>query len=119
MVIRQEALMGDPGGVYVLCSFVACVCGILGVALQCEVLVWLALIALSISFLLGWIIDQARWWMPVVASPRDKLNQLTYREEKRVRIYCGLAFLFRCVAVGVCAAWLVHVLQVATTGRPF
>ena len=96
MVIRQEALMGDPGGVYVLCSFVACVCGILGVALQCEVLVCLALIALSISFLLGWIIDQAHWFVPVVFSP---LAEMDRSERLQARVFCGLAVLARLAAI--------------------
>jgi hypothetical protein len=102
--------------VYILCSWASGLCGIIGVVAHIDWLMWVTMPLLLVSLFLGWLIDQADWWMPVVVS---SLYWMPRPERIRTRIYCGLAFLSRCVAQGACAAWINHLLTVAATGGPY
>ena len=117
MVIRCKALMGVPGGVFVFSSWLAFVFMLIG--LHNPFFMYLSGLCLAISFLLGWLIDQRRWYMPIVAASWAELSEqggLTNREIRRARIHCGLAFACRCAALGGFAGWVYHWLQTSAAG---
>lgn len=120
MVIRCNGLMGVPGGVYVLSSWLALAFAFIGLPDR-PFYTCVSGLCLVISFLLGWLIDQRRWLFPVAYAPRAELSAggLTDREILRSRIHCWLAGMCRSVALGICLAGLHHFLSVAASGGPW
>lgn len=119
MVIRSQALMGAPGEVYVFSSWFSLLFCILGVASHHDFYMWFATPWLAVALLLGWLLDQARWALPIVLAPNTLMPELSYTEIRRARVYCTLAGISRIVAVGIYLAWVCHTLQVAATGATF
>ena len=122
MVLRNRVLAGPVGGVYLAASYLAGTMGVAGVMNQHDYVMWFAIPVTLTSLLLGWLIDQARWWFPVALAPTDDITGVDGMSPRQVRVACWLASVLRIVGVACCAAWTYHGLVEAiswTGGRIF
>lgn len=117
--MRNRVLAGPAGGAYLATSHFAGLWGVAGIMIHSDVFMWLAITATLISWFLGWLIDQARWWCPVMLAPRDDLCGVDGMSPRRVRVAAGFAGVMRIIGAACCLAWTYRWLEAATIGGPW